>query len=81
MIYNNAQVIIDRSEFFNNALVDDGLLPQFNRGAAILNRGQASIFRSTFRRNGVIPGGEGQFLPDEHVIHNEVGCSPLWGGT
>lgn len=53
-IYSDGVVIIVDSEFFNNAITDDGVLQGAAVGAAIRNRGQLSTDRSTFRNNGTM---------------------------
>jgi CSLREA domain-containing protein len=72
-IYSDGSVLIEDSEFFNNVLTDQHTDPQFANGAAILNRGQLGINRSTFRNNGVIPGGNGMFLPGRYAVHSRQG--------
>lgn len=66
-IYNDGNVTIVDSEFFNNALFDDQVLSSLVDGTAIFSRGQLSIERSTLRNNGVVPGAEG-LLTDRSVI-------------
>lgn len=72
-IYSDGAVTIEDSEFFNNVLTDEHTQPQFANGAAILNRGQLAIHRSTFRSNGVIPGGNGQFLTARYAVESRTG--------
>lgn len=71
-IYNDGTVLIADSEFFHNALLDDNGNSDFTDGAAIFNRGVLSIERSTFRNNGVFPGGSG-LLTNEYAIHSRQG--------
>ncbi|RFF32587.1 choice-of-anchor Q domain-containing protein [Wenzhouxiangella sediminis] len=71
-IYNDGTVLIADSEFFHNALLDDNANSDFTDGAAIFNRGVLSIERSTFRNNGVFPGGSG-LLTNEYAIHSRQG--------
>lgn len=71
-IYSDGTVLISDSEFFHNALVDDNANSDFTDGAAILNRSVLSIRRSTFRSNGVFPGGSG-LLTNEYAIHSRQG--------
>jgi len=69
-IYSDGEVVIEDSEFLNNAIVDDNVLGEFANGDAILSRGLLSITRSSFHDNGVIPGGEGLgLLAGEAAIH------------
>ena len=75
-IYSDGVVNIEDSEFFNNVITDDVVLTSFADGAAILSRGQLRVNRSTFRSNGVIPGGEGLFLENEYAIEIREGFDP-----
>lgn len=75
-IYNDGIVFVSSVEFFNNVITDANVDPQFADGAAILNRRFLLIGTSTFRRNGLIPGGEGQFLAGEYAIHSKRGFFP-----
>ncbi len=72
-IYSDGSVSIQDSLFFNNVITDDQVLTELANGAAILNRGQLSIKSSTFRDNGLIPGGEGQFLTGRYAVHSRRG--------
>jgi predicted outer membrane repeat protein len=72
-IYSDGLVQIYDSEFYHNAIVDHHVNNQFTDGAAILNRGKLAVINSTFRANGVIPGGDGIVLAGEHVIHSRPG--------
>jgi len=72
-IYSDGLVQIEDSEFYNNVITDDEVLPEFADGTAILNRGVLIVNRSTFRANGVIPGGEGQFLDGEYAVQSRAG--------
>ena len=72
-IYSDGEVEVEDSDFFFNVLTDDEVLPEFANGAAILNRGSLSIKRSTFRSNGVIPGGNGMFLTGRYAVHSRRG--------
>ncbi|SRR6056297_162217 len=69
-ILNNGILVLNRTELFHNAITDDVLGPSAN-GAAISNYGEAYINNSTFRNNGVIPGGGIDLVPDAHVIDSE----------
>jgi CSLREA domain-containing protein len=71
-IYSDGIVEIIDSELFNNALLEDNVQAQFVDGTAVLNRGQLSIERSTFRDNGVVPGGE-NLAQARYVIASRVG--------
>jgi CSLREA domain-containing protein len=72
-IYSDGQVTIVDSLFFNNVITDDQVQTEFANGAAILSRGVLEIRGSTFRHNGVIPGGEGQFLSGRYAVHSRRG--------
>ncbi|MEZ5483749.1 MAG: choice-of-anchor Q domain-containing protein [Lysobacteraceae bacterium] len=81
-IYSDGDVVIEDSEFFNNAIVDDHVLSEFANGDAILSRGTLSITRSSFHDNGVIPGAVGlEFLTAEAAIHlrNNGPADPFFG--
>ncbi len=69
-IWNAGTLVMREVEMFNNAISDEEFGP-LARGAAISNRGKAQITNSTFRRNGVLPGGGIELVPDAHVIHSE----------
>lgn len=71
-IYSDGTVSIRDSLFFNNVITDTHVQPELANGAAILNRGQLSIQSSTFRNNGVIPGGDG-FLTGRYAVHSRRG--------
>lgn len=72
-IYSDGSILIEDSDFFNNVLTDDHTLSELARGTAINNRGQLNIENSTFRSNGVIPGGEGMFLTGRYAVYNSQG--------
>lgn len=75
-IYSDGSVTIEDSEFFHNVITDDEVLTSFADGTAILSRGELQISRSTFRSNGVIPGGDGLFLENEYAIEVREGFTP-----
>jgi CSLREA domain-containing protein len=66
-ISNDGLLVLNSVEFFNNAITDEIIGP-LARGAVINNGGEAFINNSTFRNNGVIPGGGIDLVPDAHVI-------------
>ena len=66
-ISNDGILVLNSVEFFNNAITDE-LIGPLARGAVINNGGEAYIYNSTFRNNGVIPGGGIDLVPDAHVI-------------
>lgn len=72
-IYSDGSVVITDSLFFNNVITDDQVDIQFTNGAAILNRGQLEIRGSTFRDNGVIPGGGSNILINRYAVHSRRG--------
>lgn len=72
-IYSDGQVVITGSDFYHNVLVDDQVDIQFTDGTAILNRAILAVYGSTFRSNGVIPGGEGVVLTGEYAIESRQG--------
>ena len=90
-IYNDGRVSIVQSEFSNNAILPDQVLPTFSNGAAILNRGQLNVNASSFISNGKIPGFEGTLPPSAFAIHSRKGFvslpyvniknSTFWGNT
>jgi len=71
-IYSDGAVTISDSELFNNALVDDNVALGQAAGAAIFNRGQLVVERSTLRDNGVVPGGEG-LVAAAYAIESSIG--------
>lgn len=69
-VYNDGNLTIVDSEFYNNAITDDEVNVEFANGAAVFSRGQLSISRSTFRDNGRIPGGESlNLVTSAYAIH------------
>ena len=69
-IYSDGSVTILDSDFYNNAISDDQVLPEFVNGSAIFSRGVLSIERSTFRDNGRIPGADSLNLVNyAYAIH------------
>lgn len=72
-IYSDGSVLVTESEFFFNAITDEHVAPQFADGAAILSRGDLWVSTSTFRSNGALPGGEGDFLENEYAVHARRG--------
>ena len=75
-IYSDGSVRIENSYFFNNVITDDNVFSDLAAGTAILTRGQLVISQSTFRANGVIPGGAGLFLTQEYAIEAREGFVP-----
>ena len=90
-IYNKGTASIQDSYFYNNVTTEENSFILDPGGNAILNRGIMTISGSTFRGNGLIPGGAGLFLDDEYAIEARtvqeesnvtlISNSTFWGNT
>lgn len=76
-IYSDGVVSIQRSEILNNAILAEHLISEFSDGAAIFNRGQLLVGRSTIRDNGKIPGFGVPLPTNEFAIHSRPGFAKL----
>lgn len=75
-IYNDGDVDIVDSEFYNNGVFDHHVVAALVDGSAIFNRGALTIERSTLRHNGLVPGAEGLVQTAYAIRARKTGTHP-----